>query len=186
MSDMQEIKDLLKKINANDLSKLTHQIVSRLCTKKSLNFQSYCQIWSLEEWWIVTNFIEEHVIKAVKNKLTKDEVLKLFETTGISDEYSQCLVEVVTARNQETQQYLKLKTSQISHNVLTDFDWQMKLVMSSDKYSSIHQPLLNLDLQTVTSNNDNQTVSLELNKEDLKKLISSLDGASKAVQQLTT
>ena len=50
--------------------------------------------------------------------------------------------------------------------------------MSSDKLSSIQEPLVNLDLG-LGAGKHAQNVSLELNKDDLKKLITSLELANK-------
>ena len=53
-----------------------------------------------------------------------------------------------------------------------------QLVMSSDKLSSLQEPVLSLDM-AVQNNTDKQSVSVELGREDLKKLIASLDAANK-------
>ena len=50
--------------------------------------------------------------------------------------------------------------------------------MSSDKLSSVQEPVLSLDMD-VQNNTDKQTVSVELSREDLKKLITSLEAANK-------
>lgn len=48
--------------------------------------------------------------------------------------------------------------------------------MASDKLSSIQEPLLNLDVQNEATT---EIHSLELTREDLKNLISSLEGANR-------
>ena len=50
--------------------------------------------------------------------------------------------------------------------------------MSSDKLSSVQEPVLSLDMD-VQTNTDRQAVSVELGREDLKKLITSLEAANK-------
>lgn len=50
--------------------------------------------------------------------------------------------------------------------------------MASDKLSSIQEPLLNLDLD-VQNEATTEIHSLELTREDLKNLISSLEGANR-------
>ena len=50
--------------------------------------------------------------------------------------------------------------------------------MSSDKLSSVQEPLVNLDLG-LSRDKDSQNVSLELSKDDLEKLIASLEQANK-------
>ena len=50
--------------------------------------------------------------------------------------------------------------------------------MSSDKLSSVQEPVVSLDMD-VQTNTDRHTVSVELGREDLKKLITSLEAANK-------
>ena len=50
--------------------------------------------------------------------------------------------------------------------------------MSSDKLSSVQESVLSLDMD-VQTNTDRHTVSVELGREDLKKLITSLEAANK-------
>ena len=57
--------------------------------------------------------------------------------------------------------------------------------MSSDKLSSVQEPVLSLDMD-VQSNSDRQTVSVELSREDLKKLITSLEAANKVSNKQAT
>ena len=50
--------------------------------------------------------------------------------------------------------------------------------MSSDKLSSIHEPLMCLDLN-IGDQQSGSKVSVEMNKSDLHKLITSLEAANK-------
>ena len=50
--------------------------------------------------------------------------------------------------------------------------------MSSDKLSTIQEPLVSLDLDMNTVKGK-KMVSVEMNKEDLKKMITSLEAASR-------
>ncbi len=54
----------------------------------------------------------------------------------------------------------------------------LQLVMSSDQFSSIHEPLMCLDLD-VGGQDSARKVSVEMNKADLQKFISSLEAANK-------
>lgn len=94
-------------------------------------------------------------------------------------------LEVINARRPDIHQQLITDTNLISKSTLKDFDWQIKLAMASDKLSSIQEPLLNLDLD-VQNEVSTEIHSLELTREDLKNLISNLEGANRAVQQWKT
>lgn len=61
---------------------------------------------------------------------------------------------------------------------ITDTEIYLQLAMASDKLSSIQEPLLNLDLD-VQNEVSTEIHSLELTREDLKNLISSLEGANR-------
>lgn len=50
--------------------------------------------------------------------------------------------------------------------------------MSSDKISTVQEPVLSLDMEVQTTDG-HKTVSVELNKSQLDNLISSLDAANK-------
>ena len=52
------------------------------------------------------------------------------------------------------------------------------MALSSDKISSVQEPLVNLDL-SVMEDGSNKHVSLELNREELQKLVSSLETANR-------
>lgn len=52
------------------------------------------------------------------------------------------------------------------------------MALSSDKIASVQEPITSLDLD-VQSQQGQQVHSIELNREDLKKLITSLEGANK-------
>lgn len=54
----------------------------------------------------------------------------------------------------------------------------LQLALSSDKISSLHTPLLSLNLD-VRENGALQSVTVEMNKEELSTLISSLETANK-------
>lgn len=61
---------------------------------------------------------------------------------------------------------------------ITETEIYLQLAMASDKLSSIQEPLLNLDLD-VQNEVSTEIHSLELTREDLKNLISSLEGANR-------
>ena len=60
----------------------------------------------------------------------------------------------------------------------------VQLVMSSDKLASLNEPLVNVDLDLQDGAGDSQQVAIELDQEDLKKLLTSLESCSKVVQLL--
>ena len=64
---------------------------------------------------------------------------------------------------------------------LKDFDWQLNLALSSDSLATLNEPLVNLDLEIVSSNKKKQTNSVEMNASELKTLVSILEEAEQAL-----
>ena len=56
----------------------------------------------------------------------------------------------------------------------------LQLVVSSDKLASVQEPLLAVDLDIDGAGEDEgKSVSVEMNKDDLQKMIASLEAANK-------
>ena len=67
----------------------------------------------------------------------------------------------------------------LSYSWLDDFDWSLRMVMSSDKLSDLHKPLLMLSLETTNANGEKSSQLLELTTEELKYLIGKLKTVQK-------
>ncbi|KAK3611099.1 hypothetical protein CHS0354_000106 [Potamilus streckersoni] len=172
---------LLKKQSSKDCTSLLHGLVDGLCHRSHPTYQEYSKIWTLSEWWTLVDTFQVLIKSAVKESWTKDQILQRLD--GLSDDYKTSVVDVISSRKEEIHSQLLAQTHSISQAVLSDFDWKLKLALSSDKISSLQEPLLTLKLD-VLNDEQKETVSVELNREDLKKLISSLEGANKALLQL--
>lgn len=61
-----------------------------------------------------------------------------------------------------------------SYAHLCDFDWSVRLVLSSDKLSGLRKPLLLLKLDTVAADGSKSEKLVELNEEELDALLTSL------------
>ncbi|MEE6462115.1 hypothetical protein FKM82_001497 [Ascaphus truei] len=102
---------------------------------------------------------------------------------GLSPEHQEVILKCLKSRKAEIAEALVGKVCAMSSAYLQDFDWQLKLGLSSDKLSTLQMPLVNLDLD-ITQNGDIKPVSIEMNKEELQNLINSLEAANKVVLQL--
>ncbi|XP_025057579.1 COMM domain-containing protein 8 [Alligator sinensis] len=101
----------------------------------------------------------------------------------LNSSYQEAIIKCLKARKEEIRRALVEKINAISSAQLQDFDWQLKLALSSDKISMLQIPLLNLDLD-VRENGEIKPVSIEMNKEELQNLINALEAANKFVLQL--
>lgn len=72
--------------------------------------------------------------------------------------------------------------------VLKDFDWKLNVVLASDKIVNINEPLLDLELKIKNDNvnepaKKEEVVTVELNKEELNNLITSLETAQHELKE---
>ncbi|KAM7376727.1 hypothetical protein PAMP_006435 [Pampus punctatissimus] len=98
--------------------------------------------------------------------------------SDVSSSHAKAVLNVLKGRWEEIRHALLDRTNSISSATLQDFDWQLKLALSSDKISSLQTPLLSLSLD-VRENGALQPITVEMNREELNTLISSLEAANK-------
>ncbi|CAB1331041.1 unnamed protein product [Coregonus sp. 'balchen'] len=140
----------------------------------------YGDTWTLVEWMeLLVSF--SSLFRLTVGKKTPDEEV-LASLADVGSGYGEAVLTVLRARREEIRQALVERTNNVSNSTLQDFDWQIKLALSSDKISSL-QTLLNLSLD-VKENGALKPLSVEMNREELQTLISSLEAANKVVLQL--
>uniref|UniRef100_UPI00358EB58B COMM domain-containing protein 8 isoform X3 n=1 Tax=Myxine glutinosa TaxID=7769 RepID=UPI00358EB58B len=95
------------------------------------------------------------------------------------------LTECVAGRRAELKAGLLDATHNISDVRLGDFNWVLKLALSSDRLACLQTPLLSLGLNVEGPGVDGyrDQVSLEMGRAELQSLVSTLEQASKVVQQ---
>ncbi|XP_033890665.1 COMM domain-containing protein 8-like isoform X1 [Acipenser ruthenus] len=172
---------LLEKLPAQECPKLLHRLIDGVCGRDLPRFQDYGSFWSLTEWMEMIDTLTCVFKTAVGKQLSSEEVIQ--SLTGLSSSYQDVVLKCLKGRKEEIRQALVEKTNTVSSAQLQDFDWQLKLALSSDKISSLQTPLLNLDLD-VKENGTLKPVSIEMNREELHSLINTLEAANKVVLQL--
>ena len=74
-----------------------------------------------------------------------------------------------------------------SRNMLKDFNWEVKMTMSSDSVSTVNEPLVSLQLNMTQGGSEScKQKILELSKEELQDVIESLTKASDAISAYTS
>jgi len=68
---------------------------------------------------------------------------------------------------------------------LADIDWKIHRVLSSDKIADFDKSLVRVQLQIEESSSNTRQISLELTRNELENVISKLDNAKKAFDQLS-
>uniref|UniRef100_A0A1A8PQG5 COMM domain containing 8 n=1 Tax=Nothobranchius rachovii TaxID=451742 RepID=A0A1A8PQG5_9TELE len=173
--------DLINRISETECCKLCHRLVDGLCGREPPLRTDYCSTWSLEEWLQLTHFLSALFHLGVGSNISDEEVLA--KLSDMNSSHAGVVLSVLRARQGEIHHALLDRTNNISPASLQDFDWQLKLALSSDKISSLNTPLLSLSLD-VRANGILRPIAMEMNREELSSLISSLEAANKVVLQL--
>ncbi|XP_066535944.1 COMM domain-containing protein 8 [Hoplias malabaricus] len=172
---------LLEKLSPAQCPKLLHRVVDGLCGRSYPRRVDYDQIWSLTEWGELMDSLSKLFRVAVGKKCSDQELQEMLG--DLDPAYAGAILQCVHVRQDEIRQALVDRTNGISSTQLQDFNWQMKLALSSDKLSSLNTPLLNLSLD-LKENGIQRAVNIEMNKEELHTLISALEAANKVLLQL--
>ncbi|XP_022257969.1 COMM domain-containing protein 8-like [Limulus polyphemus] len=98
-------------------------------------------------------------------------------------EYRDLVQYCINAHFTTITEQLRTETHAITSSHLSDFDWKLKLAVSSDKLAVLRQPLLELDLK-LQQGETSRCLSVELCKDELKELITVLEGAQKVSQHM--
>ncbi|CAM5141456.1 unnamed protein product [Natator depressus] len=171
----------LGKLPAEQVLKFLHQVVDGICGRAYCRYQDYGSVWNLTEWMAVLEETTTYFKTTVGKNLSDEEAVQ--QLNELSSSHQEAITKCLKGRKEEIRHALVESISAISSAQLQDFDWQLKLALSSDKISMLQMPLLNLDLD-VKENGEIKPVSVEMNKEELQNLINALEAANKVVLQL--
>ncbi|XP_056413392.1 COMM domain-containing protein 8 [Hyla sarda] len=172
---------LIEKLPVAQCPQFLHKVIDGVCGRAKPRFQDYGSIWNLREWLEVLDSTTAFIKTRVGKDGGSEEISN--ELSGINPEYKEVIIKCIKSRKPEIREALVENVCAMSSAYLQDFDWQLKLAMSSDKLSTLQMPLVNLDLDIV-ENGAIAPVSIEMNKEELQNLINSLEAANKVVLQL--
>ncbi|XP_036065812.1 COMM domain-containing protein 8 isoform X1 [Oryzias melastigma] len=173
--------EVLDRLTEPDCVKLCHRLVDGLCGREPPRRGEYGASWSLEEWLRLRDSLTAVFCRSVGSNAADEEVLAELQTS--CSRHAPAVLNVLRARRREIRLALLGRTNCMSSAVLQDFDWNLKLALSSDKISSLNTPLLSLSLD-VRENGALRPVAVEMNKEELSALISSLEAANKVMLQM--
>ncbi|XP_048853203.1 COMM domain-containing protein 8 [Brienomyrus brachyistius] len=171
----------IEKLPAAECPKFLHRVVDGVCGRSPPKMADYGTRWSLTEWMELLDALSAIFRLTVGKNIPDKEVKE--SLAELDSSYSDAVLGCLKARHEEIRQSLVERTNAVSSAQLQDFDWQIKLALSSDKISSLQTPLLNLSLD-IREGGAVRPVSIEMNREELQGLVSSLEGANKVVLQL--
>ncbi|XP_053209235.1 COMM domain-containing protein 8-like [Panonychus citri] len=166
--------------------KVVHQLIDDQCGRDGPIKDNYVpDHWSDEnEFNSFTSTIKQLINQNIDYK--HGQTIKV--QGDLPEEVNKSILEAIELRRQEIKSNLigKILSSPINlplKKVLKDFDWQVKLILSSNLLSEINESLINLDLLLIKSNyqnfNDNsdnqEIISIEMDKCEIRQLIEKLE-----------
>jgi len=174
---------LLTRCPLEDVGQLFHRMLDAKCGRAAPSYSTYSSTFSLEEWWQLMDGCQALCAAYMSNAWTDSQLTE--HLSDLSTEYQSIVIHILATRREDLRLSVVDSINNISNASLVDFDWRAKVVVSSDKMASIWEPVVSLDLNVNTPNEDKKSISLELDRDELKKLISSLEAADRIVTQLT-
>ncbi|KAL9653136.1 hypothetical protein ABK040_006352 [Willaertia magna] len=132
--------------------------------------------------------MDAFIFKVMSLDLNKNEILKELQNLQLTNENQLNLITtVIESRRNELIKSMKEKTtSEISSSYLEDFDWKLNLIVSSDKCSTIREPIALLNFYIKSENNQKvKEILVELTKRDLDNLLLEFDKIQHYIQKIT-
>ncbi|NWR68998.1 COMD8 protein, partial [Centropus unirufus] len=167
---------LLEKLPPERALEFLHKAVDGVCGRAYPRYRDYSGIWSLSEWMEVLEGTGAYFRTVVGKNIPDEEAAQ--QISELNSSCQEAITTCLKGRKEEIRNALVERVNAISSAQLQDFDWQLKLALSSDKISMLQMPLLNLDLD-LRENGEIKPVSIEMNKEELQNLINTLEAANK-------
>ncbi|XP_067943900.1 COMM domain-containing protein 8-like isoform X2 [Watersipora subatra] len=161
-------------------SKVIHSLVDRLVGVglPAPNYSDYSDYWGLHEWIKHTDLCTEMILKCSGSNNVTEQVQRVFGDSVTA----RAFMEVLRVREGDIRRAVANAVCRQQSSYLKDFDWQLQLVLGSDKISSIEDPVVDvlLDLQ---QGETSRQVSIELTSNQLDTFVETLENINKEVMQ---
>ncbi|KAG5848232.1 hypothetical protein ANANG_G00096260 [Anguilla anguilla] len=122
---------LLEKLPVTECPKFLHRVVDGVCGRDPPRFGDYGNVWSLTEWMEILDGLSSFFRFAVGKKCSDEEVQESLADLGGG--HREAVLACLKGRGEELRQALVERTNAVSSAQLQDFDWQIKLALSSHK-----------------------------------------------------
>ncbi|XP_047001582.1 COMM domain-containing protein 8-like [Schistocerca americana] len=181
-------QEKLQKLDCQLLNKVLHSCADELCGRNAMKYEAVkaSTDWTAEEHSCICNEIKKLFSEVVGNSLGNEMVLANAPELDVS--HRKCLLDCLDIHRKDIKRTLIADLASISGPVLKDFDWKLKWVMGSSKMSSLREPLLQMDFHLSQGKSQDEmsssTVNVEMDRNELKNLLSSLERAQEAVKNL--
>ncbi|CAG2171325.1 unnamed protein product [Oppiella nova] len=171
-----------RELNGLTDGQLIHEIIDDMCAICALKTCNYVPtVWSTEA--LFNDFVAhmKRLLSQLIDIRTKHESLQ-----SLPERVQKVMMECIEVRRPEVRKAIINETIAQHNPTLKDFFWKLNVVLDSDKMCDVNQPLVNLDLDISGDTNGTKTqriVSMELNREELMKVIETLEEGQQALRQ---
>eukprot|EP00941_MAST-03F_sp_MAST-3F-sp1_P006158 g6158.t1 len=169
------------------LQQFVHHSVDDLCGRAPHYVEEYEKVVKVGSVNVheLADEMKSFTVETASLKEKSDIVDATKRTSGLSDGVCNEIASVLNARRDDILQALSEQAASVSSSHLADFDWSLRLVMSSNELSQMREPILILTLHISDSEGRRKEVVMELTKEKLGDLLSNCDKIGKVVEELT-
>ena len=116
--------------------------------------------------------------------LSRAAAMAKYAEEDLTEAAAALYADVVATRGAELKRALIVQASSISYAHLDEFDWSLRVAMSSSSLSSMRKPILLLKLSLKRPGGEVESHVVELPKDALDGLIASMEGANKVIKYM--
>ncbi|KYQ92353.1 COMM domain-containing protein 8 [Tieghemostelium lacteum] len=175
----------LKKINVVDvkeLSKFLHNIIDKLSGK--LITPQTTSITNEKDRKDLVDIYIFFINKVVGRELKKENIIEDLTVAEVLSQHITIITDTILSRFQDIKKELTEKLTAISSNYLSDFDWKLNQILSSDHINIVQENTLFLNLTIKQNQNDSKQLLIELSKKELDHLLETFETINNTVQSL--
>ncbi|CAL4067249.1 unnamed protein product [Meganyctiphanes norvegica] len=170
----------LNQIPEEIFPKFVQDIIDNMCIGSTLSSSELGGV-PLNTFWPICQIMKCIVTNIVEQKMTKEEVYETLSCIGTNR--AAIVYEGVEFRKEELNKML-VREAIKETNHLTDFDWNVRIGVSSDKVLELNEILMTLHLHTTSSKDGRRnTFTLDMSKPQVDELLEILQAAQNKIAQ---
>ncbi|KAK3859584.1 hypothetical protein Pcinc_034320 [Petrolisthes cinctipes] len=171
---------MLAAIPDHKLTQFVHHVIDHMCGGEPVTYDLYKDGCSLDKFWLAIQETKTVAKITTQKKLPRNEVVNTLHELGKMKAGNVC--DAFSARRTELEDYLVREALHHTH-LLKNFDWSVRLAVSSDKVMDLNEPLLTLHLHTSPQERD---VCVEMTAPQVDNLLHKLKEAQCTLAQLSS
>eukprot|EP00039_Didymoeca_costata_P018238 m.332689 g.332689 ORF g.332689 m.332689 type:complete len:183 (+) comp16990_c0_seq1:161-709(+) len=159
--------------------KLVHEVIDKICGGVGPRLPDYGKTFSPGVFHETIVSLTTVTKKAIGTDTPVGELVD-----GLPENITNVITNAVEARNSHLKEALMQETCKIGCSYLKDFDWNVKLAVSSDTTTNLDEPLLHFSLKVAHPDSSEEDVRMELSKHELRALIAKMEKANEALRDV--